>query len=127
MRITLVILVSVLTISAASFADDLETNLESGAMIYKARCLSCHGIEGAGDGPMSLQLPPSFRPKSLQSADRKFANTVEKFKELLQKGGPVFGLSGMMSAQEDLQVEELDSLINFVNSFQVLGDKSLKK
>lgn len=34
-------------------------NLDNGAMLYQQNCLSCHGPQGAGDGPSALGLSPA--------------------------------------------------------------------
>lgn len=49
---------------AYAFLLSAETaEIESGARLYQANCVSCHGIEGAGDGPQASGLsspPPDF-------------------------------------------------------------------
>lgn len=48
---------------------------DSGKRIYATTCVSCHGVQGFGDGPAAAALNP--RPASLASADLMRSTTPE--------------------------------------------------
>ncbi|MBI4504522.1 MAG: cytochrome c [Chloroflexi bacterium] len=49
--------------------DASQANLQAGARIYQVNCQVCHGLQGAGDGPMvpHFQQPPPGVPPSVPS------------------------------------------------------------
>lgn len=100
-------------ISVSAHAD-----LARGKQLFTERCVSCHGPQGAGDGPVGASLPPEMKPRDLQHAERKFANDDAKFLELLKKGGGAVGLSPIMPLQPDLNDADLKSIIEFVKTLK---------
>lgn len=50
---------------------------EQGKPIFEARCASCHGLQGRGDGPQAPFLSP--RPASLISAGTSVKTDAELF------------------------------------------------
>ncbi len=48
-------------------------DLAAGEMIYKKRCISCHGDEGDGDGPAADRFQP--KPRSFKKAEFKYRTT----------------------------------------------------
>ncbi|MFQ5597661.1 MAG: c-type cytochrome [Nitrospiria bacterium] len=50
-------------------ADDLA----AGKLIYEKLCISCHGIEGDGDGPAAILFQP--KPRSFKKAEFKYRST----------------------------------------------------
>lgn len=99
-------------LTATAFAADLA----KGKALYEGLCLSCHGVAGAGDGPVGAALPPEMKPRNLQLAQMKFATDDTKFMELLKKGGAGVGLNPLMPAQAQLSDEEMKNVIAFVHS-----------
>ena len=51
----------------------IESEEEDGASIFRARCVSCHGPRGKGDGPLARELIP--RPRDLTRAWYRFRST----------------------------------------------------
>ena len=90
----------------------------AGKALYDARCVTCHGPQGAGDGPISAGLPPEMKPRNLQEGKYKFAVDEAKFAELLTKGGSGVGLNPLMPPQPDLQPAQAKSLYEFVKSLK---------
>ncbi len=60
---------------ALGFSDDAKNAAQShlGKSIYEARCASCHGVTGKGDGPSAALLNP--RPRNFTSGIFKFRST----------------------------------------------------
>ncbi len=50
-----------------------QINVQRGEVVYKAHCMSCHGIRGTGDGPDAAKLivPPAnfHRPESRSKSE----------------------------------------------------------
>lgn len=108
------ILISLVILPLNLYAADAAKGKE----IFTQRCATCHGTEGAGDGPAGAALPPEMKPRNLQTGERKVATDDAKLKELITKGGPAFGLSPLMAPQSGLAAEDLDNLVAFVNSLK---------
>ena len=89
-----------------------------GKALFTQICASCHGMEGAGDGPVGKALPEGQRPANMQIAAFKFAKDETKFIELLQKGGAGVGLNPIMPAQAQLKPDEVKALYTFVKSLK---------
>ena len=89
-----------------------------GKAIFEQRCSSCHGATGLGDGPAGINLPPTMKPRNLQSEPLKIAGDDAKFKELIVKGGAAFGLSPLMAPQSGLSDADLSDLLAYVRSLR---------
>ena len=68
--------------------------------VFSTRCMTCHGMQGTGDGPASAALTPkprNFHDKMWQS------NITDKHIEtIIQFGGMSVGKSPAMPANPDL-------------------------
>jgi mono/diheme cytochrome c family protein len=73
------ILTSLAIVPASAGADE-------GRAIYVAKCQSCHGTEGRGDGPAARALPK--RPQDMTDAGFWTANTDEQVKSIVVQGKP---------------------------------------
>ena len=93
-------------------------DVAAGKALYDARCVTCHGAAGAGDGPISAGLPPEMKPRNLQEGKYKFAVDEAKFTEMLQKGGSGVGLNTLMPPQPDLKEADIKNLYEFVKSLK---------
>jgi high-affinity iron transporter len=116
MRIKTAIIIStaILSLSSTAFAADLV----NGKTLFQQSCSSCHGAEGAGDGPVAAALPAEQKPASFQKAAFKKVTDDASFKELLKKGGAGMGLSAIMPAQPALTDAQLDDVIAYVRSLK---------
>jgi mono/diheme cytochrome c family protein len=89
-----------------------------GKELFDQRCASCHGVLGAGDGPVAAALPADQKPRNLKDPSRKFATDDAKMKELLKKGGMAVGLNPLMPGQPDLSDADLAALVSYVNTLK---------
>ena len=70
------------------------------AQLYRARCASCHGVEGAGDGVAGRSLVPP--PRSFREVAWQKAVTDTRIEQVILVGGAPWGLSPLMPANPDL-------------------------
>jgi mono/diheme cytochrome c family protein len=70
------------------------------AKIFAERCVTCHGSQGAGDGPASAGLTP--RPRNFQDPAWQQSVTDAPLEQIIQYGGAAVGLSPAMPANPDL-------------------------
>lgn len=85
--------------------------------MFKARCATCHGEDGKGDGPAAAAL----NPKPRNYTDVAWQNTVkdDEIKKAITMGGAAVGKSPIMPASPDLADKpELDGLVAYVRSFK---------
>ncbi len=80
--------------------------LPKGAAIYSAKCVTCHGAKGAGDGVAAAALNP--RPKDFT----RRAFEPEMFAEILSKG-----VEGSSMVPFPMSQEDLTALTAYVASF----------
>ncbi len=82
--------------------------MEEAKKIYNSTCWSCHGLEGKGDGPASLQLNP-------KPADHTSKNVLR------QSDGALFykisvGKGDMQPYSKLLTVKQRWALVNYIRS-----------
>ncbi len=87
-------------------------------VIYENRCASCHGLTGAGDGPLARPLP--VRPRRFQSAAWQDRVTDKAIADVIVHGGAAVGLSPLMPPNPDLGSDRavLRRLVHIVRSFK---------
>jgi mono/diheme cytochrome c family protein len=73
---------------------------EEAAAIFDSRCFTCHGPEGAGDGPASAGLTPP--PRNFQDAEWQASVTDEYIGKIIRYGGAAVGRSPAMPGNPDL-------------------------
>ena len=81
-----------------------------------ARCVTCHGANGAGDGPASVGLTP--RPRDFRDPAWQAKVTDAHIEEIIAKGGAAVGLSPLMPPQPDLSAAQREALRLHVRGFQ---------
>jgi mono/diheme cytochrome c family protein len=100
---SLLVLVAALAMPALSLAAD------TGPDLFKTKCLSCHGPDGAGSTPMGKNL----KLKDLGSADVQKASDKE-LKDTISKGKP----PKMPAYGGKLSDTQIDDLVKFVRSLK---------
>lgn len=73
---------------------------EEAQEIFQARCVTCHGASGKGDGPGSAALNP--KPRDYTSPEWQKSVTDEHIEKVIVGGGPAVGLSPLMPPNPDL-------------------------
>lgn len=78
--------------------------------IFATRCFTCHGTNGAGDGPASAGLTPP--PRNFQDPAWQASVTDEHIRQIIQYGGAAVGKSAAMPSNPDLmsKPEVVDAL-----------------
>ena len=90
----------------------------AGRADYQTLCSSCHGTEGAGDGPVAATLDP----KPAKHSDGAFMNTLsdEYLFSVIKEGGAAVGKSAMMAPWGGTVTDEqIRNLIAFIRSLAV--------
>ncbi len=85
--------------------------------IFQARCVTCHGATGKGDGPGSAALDP--KPRNYTSAEWQKSVTDEHLAKIIVEGGATVGLSPLMPPNPDLadKPEVVSALVAVIRSF----------
>jgi mono/diheme cytochrome c family protein len=86
--------------SAAPFASDVPTVAAVGSELYRDRCAVCHGLAGAGDGPVAATLP--VVPRDLTTAAWQDATSDAALMKVIVYGGAAVGKSAAMPANPEL-------------------------
>ncbi len=87
-------------------ADDLE----KGKSIYVARCQSCHGATGRGDGPAAAAF--TKKPKDFSAKEYWDAVTDDQLRLYILEGKPGTIMRGFPMADE-----QLTTLVSYLRSF----------
>jgi cytochrome c oxidase cbb3-type subunit 3 len=84
--------------------------LLEGREIYVARCSSCHGGSGKGDGPIAsfLKGPP---PGDLTDANWKHGDQPEQVLRVIARGVPDTAMSGWTNVYSEPQVRALAAYV----------------
>ena len=102
-----------------------EPELEGAALraqaqeLWRARCATCHGPVGRGDGPTGRGLDP--RPRDFQDAGWQARVDDARLRRVIVEGGAALGLSAEMAANADLAARPamVGALIEIVRGFAV--------
>jgi mono/diheme cytochrome c family protein len=116
----------------AQGAQPTDEAVARGATLYRIHCASCHGKEGAGDGPVAsaLRKKPPDLTRIAKRADGKFPeervrSTIDGRTELTAHGAremPVWGLSFAdpgrdVSTEREIEAD-IRALVRYVASLQ---------
>ncbi|MBM4383511.1 MAG: cytochrome c [Deltaproteobacteria bacterium] len=97
-------------------ADDGAT--ETAKQIFGSRCFTCHGAEGAGDGPGSAALNP--KPRDFRDASWQDSVSDDHIANIVKFGGAAVGKSPTMPGNPDLmsKPEVVAALVAHVRSLR---------
>jgi mono/diheme cytochrome c family protein len=108
-----------------SSAVSADPEIEKGKEIYNGggACMTCHGMEGAGDGPASAALNP--KPASFQLGNYRIdatgdgkTGTEQDLYQIITHGAQKFGGSMMMVGRSDLSESDRNALVKYVLSLK---------
>jgi len=88
------------TAPAAPAAAGGEAARAEAEQIFTTRCVTCHGPQGAGDGPASAGLTPP--PRNFRDPAWQASVTDAHIEQIVQYGGAAVGKSPAMPANPDL-------------------------
>lgn len=94
---------------------------DRGLYIYQAYCVSCHGEEGRGDGPMTGKLHRDFgvRPTDLSNANFQKLRTDEELAEAVRGGGKAVHKTPFMPAWGTTLTErQVGDLVSFLRELE---------
>jgi len=94
--------------------------------LYKRKCETCHGANGAGDGAGAAAL--AVKPRDYRDAAWQKTVTDKQIKDVILKGGASAGLDAAMPGTPSLRKKPqvLDALVAKIRSFakeDKAGDK----
>lgn len=91
---------------------------QAALQIFQTRCFTCHGPEGAGDGPGSAGLDPS--PRNFQDAAWQASVDDEHLEKIILYGGAAVGKSPTMPGNPDLtgRPEVVAALVRHIRSLK---------
>ena len=102
---------------------DLDYQSITGEGLYQARCATCHGQTGEGDGPASRGLQPI--PRNLRTAAWQDAVSDAHLRTTILSGGAAVGRSSRMPPQPDLasHPQALERLVQHLRSLREAPSK----
>lgn len=89
-----------------------------GAQLYRQECMSCHGVDGSGDGPAAAYYQPP--PADLGGDFRHAGATPMRDYQVITYGIPRTSMQGY---GEQLSVEERWDLVAYVQSMRFTGSE----
>ena len=78
--------------------------------IYAQKCVSCHGVQGKGDGPAGKYLNPKPNDFATSLKDK----TDDWIAKSIKGGGGAVGLSRVMPAYADLSDDQVKALVDYI-------------
>lgn len=89
---------------------------ENGKKVYTAKCVSCHGEKGDGNGPAGKALKP--KPTDFTDEKAMSGKADEELIKVTKEGGKAVGKSPLMAAfGGQLKDEEIKDLVAYVRTF----------
>ncbi|HXF92788.1 MAG TPA: cytochrome c [Nitrospiraceae bacterium] len=79
-----------------------------GQAIYQAKCITCHGPQGKGDGPIGPQLKPPAADFTNAESKKKSA---DELRSTIENGKPN---TAMVAWKSQLSASEIDDVLAYV-------------
>jgi mono/diheme cytochrome c family protein len=125
LRIAALLLALVIPPTAAAGGDAAQ-----GRKTYDRLCMVCHGVSGAGDGPVGAAIDP--QPRDFTSGEFKFdadkdgvIGTDEDLEIVIKKGGGAFGGNPVMVPWLQLSDAEVANLVAYIRT--LAADRSARE
>jgi mono/diheme cytochrome c family protein len=87
--------------------------LVEGHVVYVARCVSCHGETGRGDGPIARQLPPP-RVGDLTDAEWKHGDRPEQVRAVVAQGIPETVMPGWKTTLTERELRGVSAYVYYL-------------
>jgi mono/diheme cytochrome c family protein len=85
-----------------------------GETLYKARCVTCHGAAGAGDGPAGKALKD--KPKDWTKGEGLKDLSDQQIHDSIKQGGKAVGKSPAMIAFPTLSDADIQNVIAYIKT-----------
>jgi high-affinity iron transporter len=108
------VLVGVLALASRDLGAQQKGDPAKGEALYKARCVTCHGAAGAGDGPAGKVLKD--KPKDWTKGEGLKGLTDQQLYDSIKKGGKAVGKSPAMIAFPGLSDAEIQNVIAYIKT-----------
>ena len=92
-----------------SFAT-VSAQAQDASAIYAQKCVSCHGVQGKGDGPAGKYLNPKPNDFAVSLRDK----TDDWIAKSIKGGGVAVGLSPVMPPYADLSDDQVKALVDYI-------------
>ncbi|MEB2337479.1 MAG: cytochrome c [Nitrospirales bacterium] len=90
--------------SMTQFVSAAGSDAAKGKSIYQAKCVTCHGPAGKGDGPIGKQLkPPAGDFTSAESKKKSDAELLD----VIQNGKPKTAMVAWKSQLSEAEIQDL--------------------
>ena len=110
-NINKIVILSVIALSSSlALADG---NADNGKSQFAAKCVTCHGPAGQGDGVAAASLTP--KPRNLTDNAYMKTLTDQQLADVLKKGGAAVGKSPLMPPS-GLKDEEIPDMVAFLKT-----------
>ena len=83
-----------------------------GKAIYQAKCMTCHGAQGKGDGPLGKKLKPPAADFSSAESKKK---SPEELHKIIENGVPK---TSMVAWNKQLNESEIENVLAYVLSLR---------
>ena len=84
--------------------------LTRGREVFLERCVSCHGVEGRGDGPISATLPDP-KPRDFLQQAWKYGDQPDQVLQTIAKGTPGLAMGGFGSVLDPPDIVAVASYV----------------
>ncbi|WP_447979995.1 c-type cytochrome [Candidatus Nitrospira bockiana] len=84
----------------------------NGKAIYQTKCVTCHGPQGKGDGPLGKKLKPPAGDFSSPESKKK---SPEELRRIIENGVPK---TSMVAWKSQLSAQEIDDVLAYVESLR---------
>lgn len=120
---TLAAAVAAAGLSLGAAPASAEGDAAAGKKIYETNCLSCHGPQGKGKGPVGAALNPS--PRDFTAGNFKFdpdkdgtAGTDADLTMVIENGAAAYGGSPLMAPWPTLSDQDVENVIAYIRSLK---------
>lgn len=98
--------------SMTQFVSAAGGDAAKGKSIYQAKCVTCHGAQGKGDGPIGKQLKPPAGDFTSAESKKK---SEDELLGIIQNGKPK---TAMVAWKSQLSAMEIQDLLAYVLTLQ---------